>query len=157
MRRSLPKRCNRLRTPTIPTWFLKATATGLLGMSTDSAFGCSRSGEITPAFQRYHELATAMEEYPILDESDYSEREYEATLENIPIAGWRLQNEYELPDDWVGQVYSWFSDNDQSAIENTDDQGGWPTEEQLAEAFTALGFPRIHRRRHLMRTARRVR
>ena len=101
-------------------------------------------GEITPTFQRYHELATAMEEYPILDESDYSEREYEATLDNIPIAGWRLQNEYELPDDWVGQVYSWFSDNDQSAIENTDDQGGWPTENQLAEAFSALGFPRIH-------------
>ena len=116
-----------------------------------------KQGEITPAFQRYHELATAMEEYPILDESDYSDREYEATLENIPIAGWRLQNEYELPEDWVGQVYSWFSDNDQSAIENTDDQGGWPTEEQLAEAFTALGFPRIHRLRHLMRTAGRVR
>ena len=49
-----------------------------------------KHGEITPAFQRYHELATAMEEYPILDESDYSDREYEATLENIPIAGWRL-------------------------------------------------------------------
>jgi hypothetical protein len=103
-----------------------------------------KDGEITPAFQRYHELATAIEEYPILDESDYSDREYEATLENIPIAGWRLQNEYELPEDWVGQVYGWFSDNDQSAIENTDDQGGWPTEEQLAEVFSALGFPRIH-------------
>jgi hypothetical protein len=103
-----------------------------------------KSGEITPAFQRYHELTTALEEYPILDEFDYSDREYEATLENIPLAGWRLHSEFDLPEDWVGQVYGWFSDNDQSAIENTDDQGGWPTEEQLDEAFTALGFPRIH-------------
>jgi hypothetical protein len=103
-----------------------------------------KHGEITPAFHRYHELANAIDEYPILNECDYSDREYEATLGNIPLAGWRLQNEYELPEDWVGQVYSWLSDNDQSAIENTDDQGGWPTEEQLAEAFTALGFPRIH-------------
>jgi hypothetical protein len=103
-----------------------------------------KHGEITPAFQRYHDLATALEEYPILDESEYSDREYEATLENIPLAGWRLQKEYELPEEWVAQVYGWFSDNDQSAIENTDDQGGWPTEEQLAESFTALGFPRIH-------------
>ena len=102
-----------------------------------------KDGEITPAFQRYHELATAMAEYPILDESDYSDREYEATLENIPLAAWRLKNQYDLPDDWVGQVYGWFSENDQSAVENSDDQGGYPTEEQLVEAFTALGFARI--------------
>ena len=99
-----------------------------------------KHGEITPAFQRYHELAMARDEYPILDECDYSEREYEATLENIPLAAWRLVDQYELPEDWAGQVYGWLSDNDQSAIENTDDQGGWPSEEQLAEAFTAVDF-----------------
>jgi len=102
-----------------------------------------KNGEITPAFRRYHELAMSMADYPVLDESDYSNREYEATLENIPIAAWRLKNEFELPDDWIGQVYGWFSDHDCSAIENVDDQGGSPSEEQLAEAFNALGFARI--------------
>jgi hypothetical protein len=84
-----------------------------------------------------------MDDYPVLDDTDYSNRECEATLENIPIAAWRLKNEFELPDDWIGQVYGWFSENDCFAIENVDDQGGSPSEEQLAEAFTALGFPRI--------------
>jgi hypothetical protein len=101
------------------------------------------NGAISDAFKRYHELATAMDEYPILDETDYSEREYEATLENISLAAWRLRNEFQLPEDWECQVYSWFSDNDQSAIESADDQGGWPDDEQLLEAFTALDFLRI--------------
>jgi hypothetical protein len=102
-----------------------------------------KDGEITPAFKRYHELALSMADYPVLDETDYSNREYEATLENIPIAAWRLKNEYELPDDWIGQVFEWFSEHDCSAIENVDDQGGSPSEEQLTEAFVALGFARI--------------
>ena len=101
-----------------------------------------KNGEITPAFQRYHELTISLADYPILDEDDYSQREYEATLENIPIVAWRLKDEYELPDDWVWQVYQWFSDHDSSAVENTDDQGGYPSEEQLVDAFAALGFAR---------------
>jgi len=42
-----------------------------------------RDGQITDAFRKYHELAEAMSDYPILDEDDYSERELEATIENI--------------------------------------------------------------------------
>jgi hypothetical protein len=78
--------------------------------------------------------------YPILDEEDYSNREYEATFENIADAAWRLKNEYDLPEDWQSAVYSWFADNDYSAIENVDDQGGYPSEEQLKEAFRTLGY-----------------
>ena len=40
-------------------------------------------GEITPAFRAYHELAERLADYPILDEEDYSRREYEETLRNI--------------------------------------------------------------------------
>src|SRR5262249_8947818 len=90
-------------------------------------------GEITLAFRRYHELTTSLDEYSILDEDDYSQREYEATLENIPLAAWRLEDQYDLPADWVSQVFDWFTENDSAAIENSDDQGGWPTEEQLGE------------------------
>ncbi len=83
-----------------------------------------KDGEITAAFAKYHELAQRMADYPILDESDYSERELEATLENIVQAAWRIKNDFELPDDWESQVYSWLSDNLCGEIENRDDQGG---------------------------------
>lgn len=97
-------------------------------------------GEITEAFQTYHELAKAMNEYPILDESDYSDREYSATLVNIADAAWRLKHEFDLPDGWEGEVYSWLSDHHSGEIENRDDQGGCPSEDALKAAFQALRF-----------------
>jgi len=81
-----------------------------------------------------------MDQYPILDESDYSERELEATLENIADAAWRLKNEFDLPEGWTWQVYDWLSDHRSGEIENVDDQGGYPSEEALREAFAALDF-----------------
>jgi hypothetical protein len=99
-----------------------------------------KRGRITKAFRAYHQLAQRMANYPILDEEDYSERELEATLENIRDAAWRIKDEYDLPEDWVGNVYHWFADNDCSAIENADDNGGYPDEEQLRAAFDALGY-----------------
>lgn len=101
-----------------------------------------RRGKITKAFRVYHELAEQMEAYPILDEADYSNREYEATFENIPLAAWRIKNRFKLPQDWESEVYSWLSDNRCSALENTDDQGGWPDEDDLEAAFVALGYER---------------
>lgn len=98
-----------------------------------------RHGEITPAFRAYHELAERLADYPILDEQDYSRREYEATLDNIADAAWRLKNEFNLPEGWEPEVYSWLSDNNPSEVENRD-QGGYPSEEALRAAFDALGF-----------------
>lgn len=102
-----------------------------------------RDGKITEAFRIYHELAEQMANYPILDETDYSNREYEATLENLPLAAWKVKNEYELPDGWEAEVYSWLSEHRWAAIENVDDQGGWPSEEELTEAFDALGYEQL--------------
>lgn len=99
-----------------------------------------RQGEITEAFAKYHELAEAMDQYPILDESDYSERELKATLENIEDATWRLKNEFDLPEGWAWQVYDWLSDHRSGEIENVSDQGGYPSEAALREAFAALNF-----------------
>jgi hypothetical protein len=102
-----------------------------------------RRGHITKAFRKYHELAQKLADYPVLDENDWSLREYEATLENIADAAWRLKNEYELPESWENAVYGWFSEQDCSAIENCDDQGGYPTEEQLRAAFEALDYKQL--------------
>jgi hypothetical protein len=99
-----------------------------------------RNEQITEAFRKYHELAEQLEAYPVLDESDYSNREYEATVQNIEDAAWRLKSDYELPEGWPEEVYRWLSDNEESEIENADDQGGYPSIDALRRAFAALGF-----------------
>jgi hypothetical protein len=99
-------------------------------------------GKITDAFHTYHQLTTRLEDYPLLDEHDYSRREFEATLANLPNAAWRLRREFELPEDWQSDVYDWLSDHEPAAIENRDDRGGYPTEAQLRHAFTDLGYKR---------------
>jgi len=99
-----------------------------------------RRHRITKAFRKYHELAERLAQYPLLDEEDYSARQYEATIGNLTDAVWRLKHEFELPKGWESAVYGWFADNDDSAIENIDDSGGYPTEEQLRAAFGALGY-----------------
>ena len=102
-----------------------------------------RDGQITDAFRTYHELAQRLDDYPILDEEDYSRREFEGTLDNLLDAVWRLKGDYELPEGWEGDVYEWLSDNEPGAIENTSDQGGYPSEDQLRTAFAALDFPQL--------------
>lgn len=101
-----------------------------------------KDGNVTDAFRAYHELRERLDDYPILDEEDYSSRELEATLENLTDAAWRLRDEYELPDGWEGDVYRWLSENDCGAIENRDDQGGCPDEDELRDAFEGLGYER---------------
>lgn len=97
------------------------------------------NGTITEAFLRYCELMDRMSDYPVLDEEDYSRREYEATLDNIREAGRRFVSD-EAPDGWEGEAFSWFWDNCQGAIENRDDQGGYPSDDEMKEALGALGF-----------------
>ncbi len=103
-----------------------------------------RDGEITDAFRRWHELAERKGDYPVLDEEDYSRREYEATLENIADAAWQLKHEYDLPEGWQPDVFSWLWDHLQRAVENRDDQGGYPSEDELRAAFEGLGYGRVN-------------
>lgn len=101
-----------------------------------------KRGRITKAFRTYHELAVQMDEYPILDETDYSNREYEATYENLDLAAWKLKREFDLPSNWQSNVFDWLWQNRDTALENTDDQGGYPDHEDLKAAFDALGYQR---------------
>ena len=102
-----------------------------------------RNGEMTDAFKAYHELSEQLADYPILNEDDYSERELEATLENINDAAWRVKHEYTLPEGWESEVYSWLSDNRSGSVENRDDQGGYPGQDDLRAAFDALGYVQL--------------
>jgi hypothetical protein len=99
-----------------------------------------RRGKITEAFRTWHDLQTRLADYPVLDEDDHFSRYYEATIENIADAAWRLKRDYDLPRGWAVEVYHWLADHDDSEIEDTDDRGGYPSEDALRRAFTALGY-----------------
>lgn len=95
-------------------------------------------GTITPAFEELCRLNEALDNYPVLNEQDYSDMEYEATLENYGSEMWREKN---LPEGWEGEVYSWFSDHGHDrCIENRDDGGGWAPEQKIIEALKDLGL-----------------
>ena len=102
-----------------------------------------RDGGITAAFHTYHHLAERLADYPILDEEDYGRREYEATLENIADAAWGLKGDYDLPEGWECEVFSWLGEHRQRAVENRDDQGGYPEQSDLRDAFEAIGYERV--------------
>ena len=97
-----------------------------------------QDGTITPAFEQFCSIKDALENYPVLDEADYSEREWRETLDNYRNEMWR---EKDLPEGWDSEVYGWFSDHclDQFT-ENKDDQGGFAPREKIVEALQALGL-----------------
>lgn len=80
-----------------------------------------------------------LSEYPVVDESDYSEREYNATLANIEYAvnyAWLKS----LPNDWASKVFDWLWENDQDQVTNSDDNGGYPSKDAVEEAIRALNL-----------------
>jgi hypothetical protein len=101
-----------------------------------------RDGDITNAFRTYHELMERLDGYPVLDEADYSNREYDAALENIEDAAWRFKSTYDLHDGWEAEVYGWLSAHRPGVVENKDDRGAYPSEHDLLDAFNGLGYRR---------------
>ena len=96
-------------------------------------------GTITEAFTEVCGIQERLADYPLLDEEDYSEREWNATLENYrsEIGHYRS----DLPDGWESEVYRHFSDNGEyQYIENRDDQGGYCPQEKLVEALIEMGL-----------------
>ncbi len=98
-----------------------------------------RERDVTEAFRTWAELKLQVDAYPVLDEEDFSRREYEATLENIESAGRRFVRD-DAPEDWTSQCFSWFWEHDQGAVEARDGGGGYPDDSQIKEALEALGF-----------------
>jgi hypothetical protein len=98
-----------------------------------------KDGQITDAFKEFCSIKEKLDDYPILNESDYTEREYEATLENYRSEMWVLRKQ--LPAGWESKVYRWFGDHGHDRYtENRDDQGGWAPKEQITEALHDLGL-----------------
>ena len=84
------------------------------------------------------EIRSKLEDYPLLDEDDYSRREYEDTISSIKSEIRFSFGDRELPPDAAEDVYRWLADHDPIAIESVDDGGGYPSEDELRKALTAL-------------------
>lgn len=84
----------------------------------------------------------ALDDYSIADESLYSEMEMEASWKWISEEGPRMADRhgYVLPDDWQDKVMNWWDSNDPNALEDKDDQGASPSDEQFLEAFEGCAF-----------------
>jgi hypothetical protein len=98
-----------------------------------------RGSEITKAFRTYCEHMAALADYPVLDEEDYSRREYESALESIEQEGGRMVKDD--AGDWASRVYSLLSDNEADwphELENRDDQGAYPSRESIRAALFEL-------------------
>lgn len=96
-------------------------------------------GTITAAFGEFCGIQERLDAYPILDEQDYSRREYEATLANYRGELWQRKDE--LPQGWESEVYAWFCDHGQDRYtENRDDQGGYAPREAILAALHDLGL-----------------
>ncbi len=126
----------------------KPELSGMWSIQTHNHWGCGwveqlcfqlidERGALTPFYQWLYEWYAGLEDYAVADDEDYSRREYEATLSNIKDEG-RRRIKDEAPEDWASQVYNWFRENDERAVESRDGRGGYPSEEQMKKALAAL-------------------
>ena len=110
-------------------------ADGLTGMPS----GFTATARLPKLFAPTMSLAARLADYPVLNEEDFSRREYEATLENLLSEGFDSDC-FAPPEGWEGEVFSWLWDHNESAVENRDGQGGYATKEEIGEALDALGY-----------------
>lgn len=85
------------------------------------------------------DMLNALSDYPVLNDEDYYKREYESTLENIKDSA-KFNAHIDLDDNQLYQVYSWFENNNQRAIESLDDNGGYPDDNEIITALKALNL-----------------
>ncbi len=91
-----------------------------------------KKGKITKAFEHFCTLMSWLENCTALDEKDYSQREYDAAIENIGYEG-------SIDEALAKEVFSWLWDNEQDELQYSDDRGAYPSSESIRRALVALG------------------
>jgi hypothetical protein len=101
-----------------------------------------KGGPITKAFKTYADLHFQMEDYPVLDDDDYMQRQYDASIQNIEgiIEYMDVELTDKLSADMAADVYSWLAENNEDAIEDVNDEGAYPNEDTVKTALEALGL-----------------
>ena len=64
-----------------------------------------KDGQVTEAFADFAKLMQKLSDYPVLDEEDFSNREYEESIDTIICCG-KSKLVDGAPEDWASQVYS---------------------------------------------------
>lgn len=90
-------------------------------------------GKVTPAGIAALEWQEKLEDYPVADEEEYNQRQYDASIENIMSEG-RIDRAK------AEEVFGWLWDFNQRALSDSDDQGSYPTREEIEEALSELGY-----------------
>jgi hypothetical protein len=98
--------------------------------------------QITEALLEWHCIKTALEHYPVLDEMDYGNREYEASLEGIKDSAKYSDMDCDvldhLPLDWEVHVYEWLATFAPSSLDSVDDSGAYPDSDLIYRAICDL-------------------
>jgi hypothetical protein len=89
----------------------------------------------TSALATGNDILARLANYPVLDDDDYSEAEYNAAIRNIKDAGYH----YSLTEYQARSIYQWL-DNRGDALDNTDDTGYYPDDTTLDQAVRALRY-----------------
>lgn len=92
-----------------------------------------KRGKITDAFQKLHELLKRLDDYPVLDDEDLSQRETETILDWIESEGGRLlADPAHAPEGWESEVYR--------VLEGDYSEDHLPNEMEILEAMEELGY-----------------
>lgn len=104
------------------------------------------NGTFTPEFVAMAALQVKMSDYPVLDEMDYSQREYDATIDNIKQVIHDVNWEHDMLPDSVdleslaSEVFTAIWHSDSNDLKSRDDQGGYPSEDSVYDALIGLGY-----------------
>lgn len=104
-----------------------------------------RHGRVTPAARAIFDWKSKMEDYPVADDEDYSQREYDAAADWIKQEGRGAG--LKISDAMASEIFRWLGDNDPRQVENIDDQGAAPSIESIQAAIAGIKGTGIARRR----------
>lgn len=93
--------------------------------------------ELTEVFWKIHSIFEALDCYPVLNDDDFSRREYEQTLKNIEDIGCRWLSD-KAGASWAADVYAYLSDNCPHEVDSRDFNGAYPTDKSVKDAMQAL-------------------
>ncbi len=86
-----------------------------------------RDGSPTDGFRALCDCRAALERYPVLDDEDYSRRQYEQELENISQEARDVRDNE--PADWKDRVHEWLRRNNVHANDGDDGCRYWSRED----------------------------
>lgn len=105
----------------------------------------TKTGTPTRAAHVVYDLIRRMNDYPVLDEDDYSRRESEATwsnlVENVDYCYRHLETDEPADMEPIYEtVYQWISEHEPNELESVDDQGAWIGYEAIYTALMCEGL-----------------